>query len=159
MKSLIIYHSVYNNNTEKIAIAIAGKINAELISLKNPRKVNMDRYDLIGFGSGVYKESMSLQLFNYVEKLNLKGKRIFVFSTSGVGMSFYNKKLINLLESKGAKCIGSFACKGRFTSRDFSNNKIFEIMSKFADGHPNNKDIEKAEKFIAHVVDQGKGLF
>lgn len=156
MKSLIIYHSVYNNNTEKIARVFASKINADLINLKNSMEVRIDNYNLIGFGSGVYKESISPQLFNYVEKLNLKDKDVFAFSTSGVGMGFYNKKLINLLESKGARCKGSFACKGSFVSRDFSNNRIFEIMSKFAIGHPNDKDLGKAEKFIEKIVGQDK---
>lgn len=156
MKSLIIYHSVYNNNTEKIALVLAKKINADLINLKYSKEVKIDGYDLIGFGSGVYKESISPQLFRYIEKLNLKGKDVFAFSTSGIGMGFYNKKLVKLLESKDTRCIGSFACKGSFTSRDFSNNKIFEIMSRFAMGHPNDKDLGKAEKFIDKIVDQGK---
>ncbi len=156
MKSLIIYHSTYKNNTEKIAKVFANKINADLVCLKNSRAVRIDNYDLIGFGSGVYKESMSQQLYTYVEELNLKGKDVFVFSTSGAGMGFYNKKLVNLLKSKGARNKGSFACKGSFVSRDFSDNRIFEIMSKFAVGHPNDKDLCKAEKFIEKVVNQGK---
>ncbi len=156
MKSLIIYHSTYKNNTEKIAKVFASKINADLICLKNSREVRIDNYDLIGFGSGVYKESMSQQLYTCVDELNLKGKDVFVFSTSGAGMGFYNKKLVNLLKSKGARNKGSFACKGSFVSRDFSDNRIFEIMSKFAVGHPNDKDLCKAEKFIEKVVNQGK---
>lgn len=152
MKSLIVYCSNYYNNTEKIAKVFAKKINADLINLKNLNDIKIDNYNLIGFGSGVYKENLAPQLFNCIEKLNLKGKNIFVFSTSGVGVVFYNKKLINLLVSKGAMCKGSFACKGSFNCRDFSNNKLFEIMSKFSEGHPNDKDLSKAEKFIEKVV-------
>jgi flavodoxin len=152
MKSLIIYHSTYKNNTEKIARVFAGKINADLVNLKNPGDVRVNDYDLIGFGSGVYMESMSPQLFSYIEKLNLQGKYVFAFSTSGSGMGYYNKKLVKLLESKGAKCKGSFACKGSFVSRDFSNNRIFEFMSRFAEGHPNDRDIQKAEKFIKKLI-------
>lgn len=152
MKSLIIYCSTYKNHTEKIAEVLAKNINADLINLKNSKDIKIDSYDLIGFGSGVYKESMAPQLFNAVEKLNFRDKNVFVFSTSGVGMKFYNNSLIKLLESKGAKCRGSFACKGSFVSRDFSDNKIFEFMSKFAQGHPNLKDFRKAEKFIEKVV-------
>jgi flavodoxin len=152
MKALIVYSSDYNNNTEKIAKVFAKKINADLINLKNSKDIKVDSYDLIGFGSGVYRESMAPKLFNLAEKLNLKGKNVFVFSTSGVGMKFYNNKLIRLLESKEAVCKGSFACKGSFVSKDFSDNKIFEVMSKFAVGHPNDKDLVKAERFISKVV-------
>ncbi len=156
MKSLIIYHSTYHNNTEKVARVFASKINADLLSLKDSQKVKIDNYDLIGFGSGVYNESMSPQLLNFAEKLNLRDKDVFAFSTSGIGMGFYNNELVNLLKSKGGRYKGDFACKGSFVSRDFSENRIFELLSKFAEGHPNDKDICKAEKFIGKVIRQGK---
>ncbi|ERI94661.1 flavodoxin family protein [Clostridiales bacterium oral taxon 876 str. F0540] len=152
MKALIVYCSTYKNNTEKIAKVFAEKIDADLINLKNSKEINIDGYDLIGFGSGVYRESMSPQLFNFVEKMKLENKKVFVFSTSGVGLTFYNNKLIKLLKSKGAVCRGSFACKESFVSKEFSNNKMFEFMSKFAEGHPNNKDFSKAAKFITKTV-------
>jgi len=151
MKSLIIYHSTYNNNTEKIAKVFASKINADLLNLKDSQKFNIDSYELIGFGSGVYKERMSPILMNCAEQLNLNDKDVFVFSTSGIGMRFYNNKLIKLLKAKGARCKGSFACKGNYVSRDFSENKIFDIFSKFSKGHPNAKDLDNAEKFILKI--------
>ena len=152
MKCLIVYYSTYKKHTEKIAEVFAKKVNADLADLKNSWSIEIDKYDLIGFGSGVYRESMATQLFNYVEKLNLKGKDVFVFSTSGIGKRFYNKKLIKVLESKGAICRGSFACKGSFVSREFSDNKIFEIMSRFSQGHPNAKDFCKAARFIEKIA-------
>ena len=152
MKSLIIYFSSYKNNTEKIAKVFADKINADLINLKNIKEIETDNYDLIGFGSGVYKESLSPQLLNCIEKLNLKDKKVFVFSTSGIGMKFYNNKLIKLLVSKGAINKGSFACKGSLVAQEFSNNKIFDIVGRLSQGHPNDKDLRKAEEFIEKVV-------
>lgn len=151
MKSLIIYHSYYKKHTEGLARFFAGKLNADLIDLNCTGEIDIDPYDLIGFGSGVYRESMSVQLIRNVNRLDLKNKDVFVYSTSGAGMSYYNKKLIHLLKSRGAKCRGSFACKGSFISRDFSDNRIFEHMSRFAEGHPNAKDLRKADKFIENV--------
>lgn len=152
MKALIIYHSNYKKHTEEIARLFADKLNADLIQLKNSGEINIDSYDLIGFGSGVYRESMSPQIFHIADRLNVKDKEVFVFSTSGAGMKYYNNKLIHLLELHGAKCRGSFACKGSFVSKDFSNNRIFEFMSRFAEGHPNIKDRKKAEKFIENIA-------
>ncbi|MDF2543015.1 MAG: flavodoxin [Herbinix sp.] len=129
MKSLILYCSTYKSHTEKIAELFSKKINADLLNLKNSKNIMIDEYDFIGFGSGVYKESMAPQIFKCVDKLNLMNKDVFVFSTSGVGMRYYNMKLIKLLEAKGARCKGSFACKGSFVSRDFSDNKIFEFST------------------------------
>lgn len=152
MKSLIIYFSSYKNNTEKIAKVFADKINADLINLKNLKEIEIDNYDLIGFGSGVYKESLAPQLLKCIEKLNLKDKKVFVFSTSGIGMKFYNNKLIKLLTSKGAVNKGSFACKGSLVAQEFSNNKIFDIVGRLSKGHPNDKDLRKAEEFIEKVI-------
>jgi len=114
--------------------------------------ISINDYDLIGFGSGVYKENLSPVLFRLVENLNLKDKNVFVFSTSGIGMKFYNNKLIRLLESKGAINKGSFACKGSFNAVEFTNKKIFNIVGKLSQGHPNSKDFKNAEKFIESII-------
>lgn len=149
MKSLIIYYSYYNKNTEKIAKILADKTNAEIINLKETNiAVDLDSYDLIGFGSGVYNESLSPILYKAVEGLKVEGKKVFVFSTSCVGFKLFNKKLIKMLTSKGAICIGSFACKGSF---EYKDNKIFEILSKRSAGHPNEDDINNAINFIEGI--------
>lgn len=153
MKSLIIYCSDYKNNTERIAQMFAEKINSDLINVRNFRDVELEKYNLIGFGSGVYMEKLSPKLFNLVDKMDLKDKNVFVFSTSGVGMKFYNNSLIKLLTSKGSINKGSFACKGGFNAKEFSKNKIFDIMGRLSQGHPNIKDFKKAERFIIKISD------
>lgn len=153
MKSLIVYCSEYNKNTEKIARIFANKTDCDLISIRDISDINIENYNLIGFGSGVYKESLSPKLYKLVNKLNLKSKSVFVFSTNGVGMKFYNNSLIKLLESKGAINKGSFACKGSFIARDFSNKKLFDIMAKLSQGHPNDRDFKKAERFMVRLLD------
>ena len=153
MKSLIIYCSDYKNNTERIAQMFSEKINSDLINVRNFRDVDLEKYNLIGFGSGVYMEKLSPKLYKLVDKMDLKGKNVFVFSTSGVGMKFYNNSLIKLLKSKGAINKGSFACKGSFIAKEFSKNKIFDIMGRLSQGHPNIKDFKKAERFIRKIAD------
>lgn len=152
MKSLIIYCSEYKKNTEKIAKVFADKTDSELVNIRDIGYIDIEKYSLIGFGSGVYKESMSPKVFRLVEQLNLEGKNVFVFSTSGIGMKFYNNKLIKLLESKGAIIKGSFACKGSFIAREFSNNKIFDFLGKLSQGHPNDQDFKAAERFIEKII-------
>lgn len=152
MKSLIVYCSEHKKNTEKIARIFAEKAKCELINIRDFSSINIEDYNLIGFGSGVYAESMSPKLFKLVDKLNLQGKNVFVFSTSGVGMKYYNNKLIKLLETKEAIIKGSFACKGCFTASEFTDKKIFNIMGRISEGHPNDKDIKQAEKFIEMVL-------
>jgi len=153
MKSLIIYCSDYNNNTEKIARIFAEKLGSELINIKHISAVDIESYDLIGFGSGVYRESLSPKLYRLVDGMNLRGKNVFVFSTSGVGLKFYNNKLIKLLASKGAVSLGSFACKGSFVAQKFTDNKVFDVLSRLSQGHPNDRDFKEAERFIIRVAE------
>lgn len=153
MKSLIIYCSNYKNNTEKIAQIFSEKTDSKLINVNNVTDVDIENYNLIGFGSGVYKESLSPKLFRLVEKMDLRGKNVFVFSTSGVGMKFYNKKLIKILVTKGAVNIGSFACKGSFVAQEFTTNKLFDIIGRLSQGHPNDRDFKEADRFIGKVID------
>ncbi len=61
MKALIIYCSEYKKNTEKIARIFAEKTNCELINIRDACDINLESYNLIGFGSGVYKESLLLK--------------------------------------------------------------------------------------------------
>lgn len=148
MKSIIIYCSAYKKNTEKIARIFAEKTGSDLMKISDVNGIDLEQYDLIGFGSGVYKESISPKLLKIVDKLNLRDKSTFVFSTSGMGRKFYNNKLIKLLKSKGAINKGSFACKGSFQASEFADNKIFDIMAKLSHGHPNDRDYKRAERFI-----------
>ncbi len=153
MGTLIFYCSDYKNNTEKIARIFAEKTDCELINISDVNAINIDNYNLIGFGSGVYRESLSPKVFKLADQLSLKGKNVFVFSTSGVGMKYYNNRLIKLLVSKGATNKGSFACKGSFVAKEFTNIKIFDIIGRLSQGHPNDKDLKKAERFIVRLVD------
>jgi flavodoxin len=153
MKSLIVYCSEYKNNTEKIARIFAEKADCDLINIRDVSDINIENYNLIGFGSGVYRESLSPKVFRLIDKLNLKGKNVFAFSTSGVGKKFYNNSLIKLFESKGAINKGSFACKGSFIAREFTNKKIFDVMGRLSQGHPNDRDFKEAERFIMRVLD------
>jgi flavodoxin len=147
MKILIIYCSDYKKNTERIARIFAEKTDSELLNIMDISDVEIEDYNLIGFGSGVYRESLSPKLFKLVDKLNLRDKNVFVFSTSGVGMKFYNSKLIELLVSKGA------ITKGSFVAREFTSNKLFDIIGRLSQERPNDKDFKEAERFMERVVD------
>ncbi|MGM0446434.1 MAG: flavodoxin domain-containing protein [Bacillota bacterium] len=156
MKSLIIYHSKYKNNTKKIAQVFADKVDSELININDMNDVKIEDYDLIGFGSGVYRENLSPKIFKLAKKMNLTDKNVFVFSTSGIGMNFYNKKLIKFLKSKGAVVKNNFACKGSFVAKEVTDSGLFNIMfailGKLSQGHPDDKDLKNAKTFIENVV-------
>lgn len=155
MKTLILYYSGYKFNTEKISRIFKREIKADLINLKDKKNkidFDIDDYDLIGFGSGVYKEDLARHIYKMVDQLDLKDKKVFVFSTSGMGAKYYNKKFINTLKVKGAIVKGTFACRGVFITKEFSKIKIFRYIEWYAKGHPNKKDFNNAKKFIEKIT-------
>jgi flavodoxin len=48
--------------------------------------------------------------------------------------------------------MGSFACKGSFVAKDFTDNKVFDFIGRLSQGHPNQNDFKKAERFIEKLV-------
>lgn len=158
MKAIVFYSSDYRTNTEKIAEIMATEMGGDYVNIGhlNSDDYNKEQFDLIGFGSGVYREDLSKGLYRLADRLDLKDKKVFVFSTSGIGMNFYNKRLLKLLVSKGALPVGNFACKGSFAASDFSKSRIFHWLGKSAEGHPNEKDISATKKFILKIMDSMK---
>jgi len=145
MKTLIICVSIHHGNTEKIAKAMAEVLNAKLVK---PSEVNINelsKYDLIGFGSGIYEGKHHKTLLNFVDKLSqLQNKKAFIFSTRWIGpVQLYHKSLRNKLLEKNFDVIGEFSCKGFI---DYSFTKyIFGGLNK---KRPNEKDLKKAKDFV-----------
>jgi len=59
MKNIIFYCSIHQNNTKKVVEAIANdNLDLTIVNLldkTDPRHINLNDYDLIGFASGIYK--------------------------------------------------------------------------------------------------------
>ena len=55
MNSLIIFKSIHQQNTKKIAQKIGETLNAEIVNIDElPQNLDLKNYDLIGLGSGIY---------------------------------------------------------------------------------------------------------
>ena len=83
MKSLIIVYSYHHNNTQKIAGVFGKVLDAQV---KTPEQTNpneLQQYDLIGFGLGIYAERPHKTLRKFVHELpKAADKKAFIFSTS-----------------------------------------------------------------------------
>lgn len=145
-KCLIIYYSYHHGNTEKIAKAMAEASGADICDIDNISTVNTEEYELIGLGSGIAYGKHYSRLLDAVAGLDLIGKKVFVFSTSGMVKKQYNTELINLVNKAEAPVLGSFSCKGLNTYGPF---KLIGGISK---GHPDDEDIAEAKKFIQKIV-------
>jgi flavodoxin len=146
METLIVYYSAYRKNTEKIAECMREQFGGEIVHAKDYNENDIDKYDMIGFGSGVYNQKMHPSILNAIDKSNLQNKNTFVFSTSAVGIKKYNNDAEKLLLAKGAKVVGSFACRGFFTT------KFLNFFGGTAKGHPNKVDLQNAEIFAGSIL-------
>ena len=146
MKSLIVLFSYHHNNTEKIARRISEVINAEI---KAPDQINLEElqeYDLVGFGSGIYSAKHDESLLELADKLpEVNNKNTFLFSTAGMtGKSKAAKDhsaLREKLESKGYMIVDEFQCKG------FNTNSFLRLFGGMNKRRPNAKDLKNAEEF------------
>lgn len=151
MKTLIIYNSTHHGNTEKIAKVMAEILNAELVKPDEVDIASLSKYDLIGFGSGIYYGKYHKSLFELINKLNnQKGKRAFIFSTSGMKkvrfFHGFDKPLKRKLLEKGFRIIGEFNCRGWDTYPFWV--KLFGGVNK---GRPNEEDLENARSFAKYL--------
>jgi len=144
MKTLVICFSYHHKNTAKIALAIAGPLNAEI---KTPQEIDpngLSEYDLLGFGSGVYYGKLNKSLLELADKLpQVTGKKAFIFSTSGRtgnGPKFH-QQLREKLQSKGFNIINEFNCAG------FDTFGLLIIVGGTNKGRPNEDDVKAAEAF------------
>ncbi|NVM35450.1 MAG: flavodoxin family protein [Candidatus Lokiarchaeota archaeon] len=151
MRSLIILYSYHHNNTEKIAKVFAEVLDAQI---KTPKEINLedlDDYDLIGFGSGIYSAKHHKFLIDLANTLpEVSNRKAFIFSTAALT----NKKkltkdhqlLREKLLSKGYVILNEFQCKG-FNTNSFL--KYFKGMNK---GRPNAEDFKRAKEFAHNLI-------
>lgn len=147
MKILIIVKSKHNDNTLKIAEAMAENTPAIVCDLEHAQYFKLSDYDIVGFGSGIYFGKHDKELFKFIKKLCDKKKYCFVFSTSGSKkFEKNNSALIKLLESKNKVVLGSFGCQA------LDKFFIFGLFGGLNKGKPDLDDFDAAQTFIENVM-------
>ena len=147
MGALIVYVSIHHRNTEKVARVIAEVLGADMVKPWKVKPEELLKYDLIGFGSGIYWWRHHWGLFKLVESLpKVEGKKAFIFSTAGLNIRWYNhRRLKRKLIEKGFEIVGEFSCRGWDT-----NGRLAKIGG-LNRGHPNEKDLRKAREFAERM--------
>lgn len=153
MKSTIVLYSYHHKNTEKIAKAVASVLGADIKSSEDVNPEQLQEYDLVGFGSGIYSAKHHEYLLELADRLPLvRDKKAFLFSTAGItGESKKIKDHATIrekLESKGYIIIDEFQCKG------FNTNSFLRLFGGMNKGRPNAKDLKNAEYFAVNLKER-----
>jgi len=150
LKSLLILFSYHHKNTEKIAKVFAKVLDAQI---KTPLQIDpeeLQEYNLIGFGSGIYGEKHHESLLCLADKLpKVTNRNAFIFSTSAImgkeKVANDHSMLREKLQSKGYIIVDEFACKG------FNTNSFMKYLGGMNKGRPNAEDLKHAEEFAQNL--------
>jgi flavodoxin len=158
MKTLIIFKSYHHNNTQKVVERMAPILEAKLTDpeIINPEDIEaineLNKYDLIGFGSGIYMGIHHKQIIKLVEALpHFTGKKAFIFSTCGgdeENIDTNHDKLRKLLQEKEFDIMGEFSCKG------WDSFGPLRITGGINKDRPNEEDLKNAEIFAKEIRDK-----
>jgi flavodoxin len=148
-------------NTEKIAKSFAKVLEAEI---KTPWQIELEElqeYDLVGFGSGIYDGKHHKAILDLADKIPqvIDGKA-FIFSTGFNTWEFKksHSSLREKLVSKGYVIVDEFNCAGWDTNSDYNSGILLALVSFVVKlvgglhkGRPNVEDLKKAEEFAQNL--------
>lgn len=159
LKPIIVLFSYHHHNTEKVAKAMAKVLDAEIKWPESIDEEELQEYDLIGFGSGIYSSKHHESILKLVDKLpDVKDKQAFIFSTSGAPIVIGGQKTLDdyavkchsllreKLRAKGYHIVDEFICAG------YNTNSFLKFLGGINKGRPNSQDLENAENFARALI-------
>ncbi len=148
MKAIVLF-STKSGNTQKVAQAIAQELSCPCIKVTkgfDASIVNLDNFDLMFIGTGIYKGQPHEDLLNYLQETSLNNKKEFaLFMTCfGWGKGIADKNVIdtltNVLNAKGQQLLpNTYSCFGGglgFVKR----------------GHPDKQELNAAKKWAKELT-------
>ncbi len=163
-KSLLVLFSYHHNNTEKIAKVFARVLDAQIRTPQQTSPEELQEYELIGFGSGIYGAKHHESLLDLAGRLpHVTNKKAFIFSTNGAParamdhnsietyMTKNHSPLREKLQSKGYVIVDDFSCAG------LNTNCFLKLLGGINKGRPNDEDLKRAEEFAQKLKQNLKG--
>jgi flavodoxin len=153
--TLIVCKSVHHHNTWQLAECLAEVLAADVVEPEAVTSEQISRYDLIGFGSGVYYGRMHPTLLEVLRCLRRRkgdghgsGVAAFVFSTSGLPVfsRLWHWPLKVRLAREAVPVIGEFACRG------FDSWGPLFLIGGLNRHHPDARDLEQARRFARRLL-------
>ena len=143
-RALIVCVSESHGNTRRVADAIGQVLGADVVEPEAVAVDDLGRYDLIGFGSGIYFMSVHHRLVDLVNRLPPgDGTCAFTFSTSGTFLVPWlgTTGVRDRLRALDYRLLGDFNCRGLDTVGPLC------LIGGLNRGRPDGRDLERAERF------------
>lgn len=109
----IVCSSRHHGNTRRVALAIAEATQASLFTADEEVAQRLERYELVGFGSGIYFGRHDARIRALIAIARLP-RKAFVFSTAGLPVfrPVWHRGLRRRLERRGCQVVKEFCCRG-----------------------------------------------
>jgi len=160
VKSLLVVFSYHHKNTEKIAHVFAKVLDAPIKTSDQVTPEELQGYDLVGFGSGIYSGKHHESLLSLADRLpHAADRKAFIFSTGGAPERFWNEAYVvknhsvirEKMQSRGYVVVDEFSCPG------FNTNSFLTLFGGINKGRPNAEDLKHAEEFARNLLQHVHG--
>jgi flavodoxin len=143
VKTLIVYASSHRMNTRRVARAMGEATGATLMTAAEAGPADLDAYDLVGLGSGIYGGRHHPDLLALADGLAPGARDVFLFSTAAGLCAGHHRPLREALETKGCRVRGEFQCLGEY--------RFLRVIVRNR-GHPDDAEIADARRFARGLV-------
>lgn len=149
MKTLIIYAGRHHDNTKKIAEAFHEELGGEICSVEEAGEKKISEYDLVLFGSGIYRMRIHKALRRFLEQLPKQEETPTIyFLTSGFDSSSYGEEFRDILSEKGFRILGGYRTLGWMTF-----GPVF-FLGGINKGKPGEKEEAEAKAFLRRTLEK-----
>ena len=100
---LIICESMYHGNTHKLGTAMARKLNCRLMTCEQAVSENLQKYKVIGLGSGIYFTSHHPKLFDIVSKMEIHKNHLYLHPSQAIAIQHSWKEAIVIAKRHAKK--------------------------------------------------------
>ncbi|MCR5403392.1 MAG: flavodoxin [Butyrivibrio sp.] len=146
-KIAIAYYSRHHGNTKKLLDAIKeSDPSVVLIDVTEKHEVDLTKFDIIGFASGIYFGKFSENVVTFA-RINLPPqKKVFCISTAGNPTSRDFDEIKSVIDEKFCNSLGSFQCPG------FDTFGPFKLIGGIKKGHPTDDEVQDGVDFYRRNV-------
>lgn len=143
---LVIYESIYQGNTKKIADAFGEELCCKVVTASVAESMNLLEYPIVVLGSGIYFTSHHPRIMELARKLQ-SNQQVIIFSTRGCPyVGKYHDALKAVLTERHVRVIGEFSCRG------YDCTGPYNLVHGGNKGKPNERDLWRAKKYIKKIL-------